>query len=54
MNLPHLFSPLKVGPYQLKHRVMMAPLTPYERKTFYGGNVAGYTNYPACDAMAPA
>jgi N-ethylmaleimide reductase len=27
MNLPHLFSPLKVGPYQLKHRVMMAPLT---------------------------
>jgi N-ethylmaleimide reductase len=27
MNLPHLFSPLKVGPYQLKHRVVMAPLT---------------------------
>jgi len=27
MNFPHLFSPLKVGPYQLKHRVMMAPLT---------------------------
>jgi N-ethylmaleimide reductase len=27
MNFPHLFSPLKVGPYQLAHRVMMAPLT---------------------------
>ncbi len=27
MNLPHLFSPLKLGPYQLKHRVVMAPLT---------------------------
>ena len=27
MNFPHLFSPLKVGPYQLKHRVMLAPLT---------------------------
>jgi N-ethylmaleimide reductase len=27
MNFPHLFSPLKVGPYQLTHRVMMAPLT---------------------------
>jgi N-ethylmaleimide reductase len=27
MNFPHLFSPLKVGPYQLNHRVVMAPLT---------------------------
>ena len=27
MNFPHLFSPLKVGPYQLKHRLVMAPLT---------------------------
>src|SRR5689334_7023871 len=27
MNFPHLFSPLKVGPYQLKHRIMLAPLT---------------------------
>ncbi len=27
MNFPHLFSPLKVGPYQLAHRLMMAPLT---------------------------
>jgi N-ethylmaleimide reductase len=27
MKFPHLFSPLKVGPYQLEHRLMMAPLT---------------------------
>src|ERR1700756_2720321 len=27
MTFPHLFSPLKVGPFELKHRVMMAPLT---------------------------
>jgi N-ethylmaleimide reductase len=27
MKFPHLFSPLKVGPYQLKHRVALAPLT---------------------------
>jgi N-ethylmaleimide reductase len=27
MNFPHLFSPLKIGPYQLDHRVVMAPLT---------------------------
>jgi 2,4-dienoyl-CoA reductase-like NADH-dependent reductase (Old Yellow Enzyme family) len=109
MNFPHLFSPLKVGPYQLKHRVAMAPLTrtraekgvlitaggftgesaeagiaeghadaiafgrifisnpdlpsrlrhhypltPCDRKTFYGGDVAGYTDYPVYDAMAPA
>ena len=27
MNSPSLFSPLKIGPYQLKHRVVMAPLT---------------------------
>src|SRR5438445_1126761 len=27
MNFPALFSPLKIGPYQLKHRLVMAPLT---------------------------
>src|ERR1700721_3829436 len=27
MNLPSLFSPLQIGPYQLKHRVVLAPLT---------------------------
>jgi N-ethylmaleimide reductase len=27
MNFPHLFSPLKVGPYQLRHRLVLAPLT---------------------------
>jgi N-ethylmaleimide reductase len=30
------------------------PLTPYNRKTFYGGEEAGYTDYPAYDEMAPA
>jgi N-ethylmaleimide reductase len=30
------------------------PLTPYNRKTFYGGDIAGYTDYPVHDAMAPA
>jgi N-ethylmaleimide reductase len=27
MNYPSLFSPLRIGPYQLKHRLVMAPLT---------------------------
>jgi N-ethylmaleimide reductase len=27
MNFPLLFSPLKIGPYQLQHRLAMAPLT---------------------------
>jgi len=27
MNFPHLFSPFKVGPFELKHRLVMAPLT---------------------------
>jgi N-ethylmaleimide reductase len=27
MNYPSLFSPLKIGPYQLNHRLVMAPLT---------------------------
>jgi N-ethylmaleimide reductase len=27
MNYPSLFSPLKVGPCQLKHRLALAPLT---------------------------
>jgi N-ethylmaleimide reductase len=30
------------------------PLTPYNRKTFYGGDVAGYTDYPEHDEMAQA
>jgi N-ethylmaleimide reductase len=28
------------------------PLTTYDRKTFYGGDVAGYTDYPAHDELA--
>src|ERR1700720_1571327 len=27
MKFPSLFSPLQVGPYRLKHRLVMAPLT---------------------------
>jgi N-ethylmaleimide reductase len=27
MNHPSLFLPLEIGPYQLKHRLVMAPLT---------------------------
>jgi N-ethylmaleimide reductase len=27
MNFPSLFSPLRIGPYQLGHRLVMAPLT---------------------------
>jgi N-ethylmaleimide reductase len=27
MNFPSLFSPLQIGPYHLKHRLMLAPLT---------------------------
>ena len=27
MNYPSLFSPIKVGPYQLQHRLALAPLT---------------------------
>jgi len=27
MHFPRLFSPLQIGPYQLQHRVVMAPLT---------------------------
>ena len=38
-------------PLRLRHGY---PLTPYDRKTFYGGDVAGYTDYPFHDAMAPA
>jgi N-ethylmaleimide reductase len=38
-------------PSRLRHGY---PLTPYDRKTFYGGDVAGYTDYPVYDAMAPA
>ena len=34
MNFPYLFSPLKVGPYRLKHRVALAPLTRNESISF--------------------
>jgi len=30
------------------------PVTPYNRKTFYGGEEAGYSDYPVHDELAPA
>jgi N-ethylmaleimide reductase len=30
------------------------PVTPYNRKTFYGGEEAGYSDYPVRDELAPA
>ena len=30
-----------------------APLTPYQRATFYGGSIAGYTDYPTVE-QAPS
>ena len=38
-------------PRRLQHGY---PLTPYDRKTFYGGEEAGYTDYPEHDEMARA
>ena len=38
-------------PRRLKHGY---PLTPYNRATFYGGEEAGYTDYPVYDELAPA
>ena len=30
------------------------PLTPYDRATFYGGEAAGYTDYPVYGELEPA
>ena len=38
-------------PRRLQHGF---PLTPYNRATFYGGEEAGYTDYPVHDGLAPA
>jgi N-ethylmaleimide reductase len=38
-------------PRRLQHGY---PLTPYNRASFYGGEEAGYTDYPVYDEMAPA
>jgi len=38
-------------PRRLRHAL---PLTPYNRATFYGGEAAGYTDYPVHDGLAPA
>ncbi|MFX6048602.1 hypothetical protein ABTE94_19905, partial [Acinetobacter baumannii] len=36
-------------PRRLQHGF---PLTPYDRKTFYGGDAEGYTDYPAHGELA--
>jgi N-ethylmaleimide reductase len=38
-------------PHRLQHGF---PLTPYNRATFYGGEAAGYTDYPVYDGLATA
>ena len=38
-------------PRRLQHGF---PITPYNRATFYGGEAAGYTDYPVHDGMATA
>jgi len=38
-------------PRRLQHGF---PLTPYNRATFYGGEAAGYTDYPVHDQVATA
>jgi N-ethylmaleimide reductase len=38
-------------PRRLRHGF---PITPYNRATFYGGEEAGYTDYPFYDELAPA
>ena len=38
-------------PRRLQHGF---PLTPYNRATFYGGDVAGYTDYPEHDELEQA
>lgn len=61
--MSRLFTPARVGPYRLSHRVVMAPLTrlrsesgdrpfrtgaplaPYDRELFCGGDGRGYTDY---------
>jgi N-ethylmaleimide reductase len=38
-------------PHRLRHGF---PLTPYNRATFYGGEAAGYTDYPVHDELQRA
>ncbi len=50
------FGRLFISNPDLPHRFAVgAPLNPYDRSTFYGGDAAGYTDYPAlADAVASA
>lgn len=43
ISTPDLVERLRVG----------APFNPWHRPTFYGGNAAGYTDYPTLEAVAP-
>jgi N-ethylmaleimide reductase len=49
------FGRIFISNPDLPHRLQRGfPLTPYDRKTFYGGDVAGYTDYPVHDELAQA
>jgi N-ethylmaleimide reductase len=49
------FGRIFISNPDLPHRLRLGyPLTPYNRATFYGGEEAGYTDYPGYDEMAPA
>jgi N-ethylmaleimide reductase len=37
-----------------KRIALRLSLTPYDRKTFYGGDARGYTDYPFAEAQPPA
>ena len=46
------FGRIFISNPDLPHRLQRGfPITPYNRATFYGGDVAGYTDYPAYDEM---
>jgi N-ethylmaleimide reductase len=49
------FGRIFISNPDLPHRLQQGfPLTSYNRKTFYGGEAEGYTDYPVHDAMATA
>ena len=35
MSAPKLFTPIKIGPYNLEHRVVLAPLTRFRADSKY-------------------
>lgn len=49
------FGRLFIANPDLPERIRLdAPLNPYDRPTFYGGDAAGYTDYPRLDPVAAA